>query len=81
MSALFVTWICPRSMKVGTGMTTANSVGSPWKSFAIVMTVFVVMAHEHDLGRHVEKLGVGLGDVEAAKGAHRRARPAHCENE
>ena len=39
MSALFVTWICPRSMKVGTGMTTANSVGSPWKSFAIVMTV------------------------------------------
>src|SRR6185503_6631380 len=25
--------------KVGTGMTTANSFGSPWKSLAIVITV------------------------------------------
>ena len=38
-SALSPTWICSRCRNVGTGMTTANSFGSPLKSFAIVITV------------------------------------------
>ena len=33
------TSICLRSMKVGTGTTSANSFGSPWKSLAMVSTV------------------------------------------
>jgi len=32
----------------------------------------VLVAHEHDLRGLVEELAVGLGDVEAAEGQHRR---------
>ena len=39
MTAWSPTWIWSRVSRVGTGMTTANSVGSPWKSFAMVTTV------------------------------------------
>ena len=39
MSAVSVTWICSRSSTLGTGMTMANSAGSPWKSLAMVITV------------------------------------------
>lgn len=39
MSFLSAMWICPRSIFVGTGTTTAKSFGAPPKSLAMVITV------------------------------------------
>ncbi len=72
---LLATWICSRRMKVGTGITTANSVGLALEVVGHREHGAIAVAHQHDLRRAVEDAGVGLRDVEAAERAKGVSEP------
>ena len=62
------TSICRRSMNVGTGTTSANSLGSPWKSLAMVRTVWSPSRTSATCEAWLKSLVSAFADVEAAEG-------------